>query len=122
MPSHLPSLLSRLRRHRGLWAVAALVLLFKLASSAVCLGDSAVLAQAEPGTAAVAVASAASVPDASPCLLGEAECHCACAHALPVPAAAPALMAAPLPATSVLPAADSLRITRIDSPLRPPIA
>lgn len=32
-------LLVRLRRHRGLWVVALVVLLFKLASSSMCLAD-----------------------------------------------------------------------------------
>lgn len=121
MPSRLPSLLPRLRRHRGLWAVAALVLLFKLASSAVCLGDAPALAQAVPGTAVVAVA-AATVPDAGQCLLGEAECHCACAHTLPVPAAAPVLAPPPLPVVKPAPGADGLRVAAVELPLRPPIA
>lgn len=124
MPHRLPSLLSRLRRHRGLWVVAALVLLFKLASSSVCLGDAPVNAAAG-GTdvvAVMAVANPLTTPDTGPCLLGEAECHCVCAHALPVPAAAPALAALQLPGVTVVSATDGLRIAPIDLPLRPPIA
>lgn len=124
MPRRLPSLLSRLRRHRGLWVVVALVLLFKLGSSSVCLGDAPVSAVAG-GTdvvAVTAVSSSPTTPDIGSCLLGEAECHCVCAHALPVPVAVPALAALQRPAVTVMPAADGLRIAAIDLPLRPPIA
>lgn len=123
VPGHTPSLLTRLRRHCGLWVVVALVLLFKLASSSVCLGDVPAIAQDEAGTAVVAVSAPASsraVPDGGHCLLGEAECHGVCAHALSVPAAASAIVVLQAPGVAVLPATDGLRIGPIDLPLRPP--
>lgn len=116
-------LLTYLRRHRGLWALAVLVLLFKLASSTICLADRPVaLAASAPVGSAMLVASDAQVDDG--CLLGEAgDCHCACAHSLTVASSAVALLPplplAPLHAARL--AADHLPAFA-GSLLRPPIA
>jgi hypothetical protein len=81
------TLFERLRRHRGLWAFALVVLLVKLVASTVCLADApapAVVFAAAGEPARMLVADATTVEDA--CLLGEGEsCHCACAHASTVP-------------------------------------
>lgn len=79
-------LLTRLRRHRGLWVLAMAVLLIKLVSSSVCAGDGPT-AELAAGQTAASVSLAMDAPtiatagDAA-CLLGETGgCHCACAHA-----------------------------------------
>lgn len=97
-----PSLLTRLRRHRGLWALAMAVLLIKLVSSSVCIGDdpAAQLTATQTATSVlVAMDSAATgASGGAVCLLGETGgCHCACAHALTLIARA-ALAVTPLDA------------------------
>jgi hypothetical protein len=83
-----PSLLTRLRRHRGLWVLAVAVLLIKLVAGSICLGDApaaARLADTQATTTVLATMDpvTAATPGDNPCLLGEAGgCHCACAHAL----------------------------------------
>jgi hypothetical protein len=91
----MPSLLSRLRRHRGLWMLAVAVLLIKLAAGTLCLTDGAY-----PGDSLKNLAASSSLSVDAPadptaadedggCVLGEAGgCHCACAHTLPLPAVA----------------------------------
>ncbi len=87
-------LLTRLRRHRGLWLLAVAVLLFKLVSGSICVADGAAAQSALAATDAVPVAVwvAASGDDAdaaNTCLMGEGSaCHCACAHTAPLPAGA----------------------------------
>ncbi len=91
MPRHL-SLLTRLRRHRGLWVLAVAVLLIKLATSSICLSDAKGFASSPSGTMSLSVAAPAdqASPDDATCLLGEAgDCHCACAHTMPLPATGP---------------------------------
>lgn len=83
-------LLTRLRRHRGLWVLAVAVLLIKLVSGTVCLGDGAAarfaVASAVPAAAMASAVDSADAADA--CLLGEAGgCHCACAHSVALPVA-----------------------------------
>lgn len=123
-----PSLLARLRRHRGLWALAVLVLVFKLASGSVCLADapSAVLTAHASTTPTAMIASAPTLGDTAPdtaCLLGEAGgCHCTCAHAMPVPAAAAASPTVPVLALIPPPVSSGIRTAGLGSPLRPPIA
>ena len=83
-----PPLLTRLRRHRGLWVLAVAVLLIKLVAGSICLGDSPAATwladtQATTSVPATIDSATAAAPDDNPCLLGEAGgCHCACAHAL----------------------------------------
>lgn len=124
MSRHATPLLTRLRRHRGLWSLAVAVLLIKLVASSICLGDAprARLAAAQTTVAVAALATDASADDA--CLLGEAGgCHCACAHALTLTSSGVAMPVAP-PATraSVAP----FDVGRVPagggSLLRPPIA
>ena len=91
MPYARSSLLTRLRRHRGLWVLAVAVLLIKLVAGTVCLADApekrlvsttTISAASMPMDAVVADVSA---DDANACLLGETGgCHCACAHAAPL--------------------------------------
>jgi hypothetical protein len=88
-----PSLLTRLRRHRGLWVLAVAVLLIKLVSGSICVADGPgaqfASATAAAPTTLLAV-STVSADDANPCLLGEGRsCHCACAHSVTLPATAP---------------------------------
>lgn len=116
-------LLTRLRRHRGLWVLAVAVLLLKLVSSSVCLGD----APQRLAAAQAAVGVAALVADAGNddgCLLGEAGgCHCACAHSLTVTSDGAAFALSPQPARLKpdRPATDRLPAVT-GSLLRPPIA
>lgn len=123
-----PSLLARLRRHRGLWVLAVLVLVFKLASGSVCLADapSAALTAHASTTATAMVASAPASGDTASdpaCLLGEVGgCHCACAHAMPVPAATAPSTFAPMLALVLPPISSGIRTAALGSPLRPPIA
>ena len=87
-----PPLLARLRRHRGLWLLAMVVLMIKLASGTLCLADGpgAQLAadRATTGMTALSLNSAsADVSSGSDdCLLGEGTgCHCSCAHSIALP-------------------------------------
>ncbi|TPG47763.1 hypothetical protein EAH75_13190 [Rhodanobacter glycinis] len=81
-------LLTRLRRHRGLWVLAVAVLLIKLVAGSICLGDNpaaTALADVQATTSVLTAmdSATAATPDDNACLLGEAGgCHCACAHAL----------------------------------------
>lgn len=117
------SLLSHLRRHRGLWALAVAVLLFKLLTSSICLADPkapSALAWENPAQTSMVQAS---VPDDASCLLGEAGgCHCSCAHNMPLPAGM--VLMVPVHGVSFTPAAASEGIAPepIASLLRPPIA
>ncbi|GAB3793610.1 hypothetical protein [Dyella agri] len=117
-------LLTRLRRHRGLWVLALAVLLIKLVTSSVCLGDAPsqrlVAAQAAVGVAALAVD--AGTDDG--CLLGEAGgCHCACAHSLTVTSASVAFALSPQPERLEPARSDTGHLPAVTgSLLRPPIA
>lgn len=123
-------LLTRLRRHRGLWALAMAVLMIKLVAGTVCLTDgpgSAVAARSTVAASASGVmdvaASAAAADDVGDCLLGEAgDCHCACAHTMPMPATAP-LCIARVAAHFTSPAVHAgFAAAMTGSLLRPPIA
>lgn len=91
-----PSLLTRLRRHRGLWVLAVAVMLVKLVAGTVCLADApdkrfvsntTISAASMPVDAVLADVSA---DDANGCLLGEgSSCHCACAHTVTLPTTTP---------------------------------
>jgi hypothetical protein len=89
----LPSLLTRLRRHRGLWVLAVAVMLIKLTAGTICLTDGA---EKRLGTATTTISAVASVDtvkasgdDAAGCVLGEVGgCHCTCAHTVTLPSAA----------------------------------
>lgn len=95
MPYARPSLLTRLRHHRGLWVLAVAVLLIKLVAGTVCAADAP-----EKRLVSTTSISAASMPvdtviadvsagDPSACLLGETKgCHCACAHTVTLPTTA----------------------------------
>ena len=88
----LPSLLTRLRRHRGLWVLAVAVMLIKLTAGTICLTDGAEEQLGTVPTTIGAVASVATVKassdDAAGCVLGEVGgCHCACAHSATMPSA-----------------------------------
>jgi hypothetical protein len=128
MSRSLPSMLQRLRRHKGGWLLLIAALMIKIAAGTVCVLDGPGLASSEPSgdhTKIVSVlqATATSTDDGDACLLGEAGgCHCACAHATALPATMPALVAiVGLPAVvSHLPTAPTPLFNR--SPLRPPIA
>jgi hypothetical protein len=87
-----PSLLARLRRHRGWWVLAVAVMLIKLTAGTICLTDGPQPGPGSATTAIVAVASTDTVEvsgdDATGCVLGEAGgCHCACAHTVTLPSA-----------------------------------
>jgi len=121
------SLPARLRRHRGLWVLAVAVMLIKLASSTLCLVDGIRLqAGTTLPTAASAVlvvaADSASSANKDPCILGEgSNCHCACAHAVTLPATS--VVAIAFPALSDMPSlvVSSAGLGAPASLLRPPI-
>ena len=122
-----PSLLSRLRVHRGAWLVCVLTLVFKLFASSVCLADDSLTTLSDPsGSPQVVAVSDAAEPglgDAG-CVLGDAGgCHCACAHAVPLPplAAASAPVAA-LSSSDWPPISPHCVPAHTASLLRPPIA
>ena len=93
MPRSFPTLLNRLRRHRGLWAMAVAVLMIKVVAGALCLADApdgrftsttvAAAPQLSMDTASVALDD-----DSGTCLLSEpGGCHCTCAHSVTLPTA-----------------------------------
>lgn len=119
-----PSLLVRLRRHRGVWVLALAVLLFKVAMSTLCALDGPRIAFTDGSPAgAVAVVDTAVVDADDYCALGEGGgCHCTCAHAVALPAQWTTTSATELPSTLYrsVPAGESPAFAR--SPLRPPIS
>lgn len=93
MQRNILPLLTRLRRHRGLWVLAMAVLMIKLVAGTVCLTDGPRTGVAVQTTMAVdptvVVDPASAADNADACSLGEAgDCHCACAHTMPMPATA----------------------------------
>lgn len=119
------TLLQRLRLHRGVWLLVAVALLIKFATSTACLldGPRPVFASAGDTAASMIAVSDTQDPPDETCLLGEAGgCHCACAHAVAVPASG-LRVAIVLPPSGValhVPAATPPRGP--GSLLRPPIA
>jgi hypothetical protein len=92
-----PSLLSRLRRHRGVWLLAVAVLMIKLTAGTICLGDGPSLRLASTAATATSLYGVSldvteySAPAGAKgdCLLGEpGGCHCACAHSVTLPTTA----------------------------------
>lgn len=125
-----PSLLTRLRRHRGLWVLAVAVLLIKFASGTVCLVDGPETRFAATGASTTTVsvpmetmATVVSGEDTNTCLLGEVGgCHCACAHTVMLPATATSSIAR-MDARPSLPVISSgFDPATPRSLLRPPIA
>lgn len=87
------SLLTRLRRHRGLWVLAVAVMLIKLTAGTICLTDGPEkrLGSATTTIGALMLTDTVEVSsdDARSCVLGEVGgCHCACAHTVTLPTAA----------------------------------
>jgi len=127
---HAPTarLFQRLRLHRGAWMLVVFAMLIKVAASTACLldGPRTVVAGAQAGTAIEAQFIAATTADSQDdefCQLGEpGGCHCACAHAVTMPAASfDTVASALLPSIHAhAPVAPSMR--PMASPLRPPIA
>ena len=124
MSRHRTPLLTRLRRHRGLWVLAVAVLLLKLVSSSVCLGDAPAKRLAVAQTAVGISAMAADTGGDDGCLLGEAgDCHCACAHSLTLASADfVAVLPQPLPRMAMAPRIVGHVPDASGSLLRPPIA
>ncbi|HET8898325.1 MAG TPA: hypothetical protein VFN09_06100 [Rhodanobacteraceae bacterium] len=126
MPASRPPLLTRLRRHRGLWLLAVCVLVLKFASGTVCLADGVLAATPDAPVAAwldAVTGDPAAAQSEPACLLGEgSDCHCTCAHSAPLPITLATLPASPLP----LPWLPRLLPGRLPAAqtalLRPPIA
>ena len=123
-----PSLLTRLRRHRGLWVLAMAVLLIKLVSGSICVADgpgarfASTTATTTTLTADTAV-STVSTDEANTCLLGEGGgCHCACAHSVTLPASAPPPIAMIEARFAPLTIHSGFTPATTGSLLRPPIA
>lgn len=124
-----PSLLTRLRRHRGLWVLAVAVLLIKFASGTVCLVDgpeTRFAAGASTTTVSVpmeTMATVASGEDTNTCLLGEVGgCHCACAHTVMLPSTATSSIARMEARPSLSVISSGFDPATPGSLLRPPIA
>jgi hypothetical protein len=124
-----PSLLTRLRRHRGLWVLAVAVLLIKLAAGSVCMADGTYPADSLNNIAAAsslsfdAPADPAAADENGDCVLGEAGgCHCACAHTLPLPAVASLSVARMEMHFEALAIHSGFEPATTGSLLRPPIA
>lgn len=125
-----PSLLTRLRRHRGLWVLAVAVLLIKLVSGSICAADGPGARFASTTATAVSTTlladtavSAVLTDDAIPCLLGEGSaCHCACAHSVTLPATAPLPIASMDARFAPLTIYSAFTPATTGSLLRPPIA
>ncbi len=93
-----PSLFFRLRRHRGLLAMAVAVMILKFVAGTVCLSNDpdprlvsgTTAATVTTATTPVALASVLSADAAAAdCVLGElGGCHCSCAHNVPLAVAA----------------------------------
>lgn len=122
---HRPSrpLLTQLRRYRGLWLLAVFALMLKLVGGSLCAADGLPNSTNDTQRSALVQATAAHDDGGGDCLLGEGgSCHCACTHAVPLPAmvslhVAAAVLPAELPA-----AASGHRAGRTATLLRPPIA
>jgi hypothetical protein len=125
-----PSLLTRLRRHRGLWVLAVAVLLIKLVSGSICVADGpsarfalTTVAFAPATLLADAAVSPTSADDANSCLLGEgSRCHCACAHSVTLPASTPLPIARMEARFAPLTLHSGFTPATTGSLLRPPIA
>jgi hypothetical protein len=129
MPRSAPSLLTRLRRHRGLWVLAVAVLLIKLVSGSICVADgpgarfASATAAAPTTLLADTAVSTVSTDDANPCLLGEGRsCHCACAHSVTLPASTPLPLAKMDARFAPLSIHSGFTPAATGSLLRPPIA
>ncbi|MGN6739685.1 hypothetical protein [Dyella sp.] len=119
-----PSLLSKIRRHRGLWSLAFVVLLLKLVSGTVCLADGvAPLKASTTVTVALTAEEASSLLGDDACLLGEGtECHCACVHSIALPTIASYTLP-PVAPQFVPPTLKAMRLAAPPGALhRPPIA
>ena len=127
MSSSALPLLTRLRRHRGLWVLVMAVLLIKLVSASICVADGGER-DGFSGRASVAAAMTIHATAQAPssdgaCLLGEGgSCHCACAHAATLPVSMVLAMGNPgMPLA--IPSADAGHVPAMTaSLLRPPIA
>lgn len=124
------SLLTRLRRHRGLWVLAVAVLLIKLVSGSICMADgsgarfASMTVAATPTTLlADTTVATVSTDDANSCLLGEgSSCHCACAHSVTLPASTQLLIAKMEAHFAPLTLHSGFTPATTGSLLRPPIA
>ena len=123
--------MTRLRRHRGLWVLAVVVLLIKLATSSLCLTDgmyqggaySNLVASAGSSLSIDAPVEQAAADENGSCVLGEAGgCHCACAHTMPLPAATALSVARMQTRVDSLAIHSAFEPATTGSLLRPPIA
>ncbi|MET0254622.1 MAG: hypothetical protein ABWZ85_12450 [Luteibacter sp.] len=117
-----PRLFARLRRHRGVWALALAVLLFKFAMATFCLLDGPRVV-AVPGEAPALVALDTGDTDDDACVLdGGSACHCSCAHSVAMPMSMPVMITAVPREDLVASPPAGLQPGFEPSPLRPPIA
>jgi len=116
-------LLSQLRRFRGLWLLAVFALMIKLVGGSLCAADGLQYAAKDTQRSALVQAAAASDDGNGDCLLGEGgSCHCACTHAVPLPAMVSFHLAAETLPSELPAAASGHRAERTATLLRPPIA
>jgi hypothetical protein len=120
MTSRRPSVFIRLRQARGFWVLMLMALSLKVIAGTLCLADD--MSPVAGSWSVESVASMATNPDAEACVLGEAACHCDCAHATALPATQVLLVRA-VPATDAI-AFETAAYRHRAPPLpqRPPIA
>jgi len=121
--AHQP-LLTQLRRYRGLWLLAVFALMIKLVGGSLCAADGLrVTAGTEAQRASLVQAAVAGDEGNGDCLLGEGgSCHCACTHAVPLPAVVVLHVAAHTLPFELPVASSGYRAEPTSSLLRPPIA
>lgn len=124
-----PSLLTRLRSHRGVWALAMAVLMIKLVAGTLCLADtpngsaSSPLAAVATAQLPVDITASAVDDDGDTCLLGEpGGCHCTCAHSVTLPTATVLAVSALHPHFDAPALSSGFTPAVTGSLLRPPIA
>jgi hypothetical protein len=117
--------MTRLRRRSvaSVW-LCGLLMLVKFAFATVCSADGLAMTPATDTAVATVSASANDASDdAGNCLhAGKAGCHCACAHSAALPALDDVQADAPVAIARIPMDAVPLRLTRLQTDLRPPIA
>lgn len=118
------NVIQRLRSHKGAWMLVIAAILIKVMTATACMLDGPRIVDAAAVVASETTTQAQTIDDqGDDCLLGESGgCHCACAHAMTLPAVAPDVVLAVLPRSveSHPPVTPVVRANA--SLLRPPIA
>ncbi|MGO4702545.1 hypothetical protein [Dyella sp. 2RAB6] len=118
--------LTQLRRYRGLWLLAVFALMIKLVGGSLCASDGlryAAGTDAQRSSMVQSMTAATADEGSGDCVLGEgSSCHCACTHAVPLPAMMTLHVAANLLPSELPSASFGHRAEPTATLLRPPIA